>query len=717
MPKNKKNYISQKFFYNEKIIVNPYIDLSANLIKLKSNNGHKIKSRINRASDIKVLPMIRRTGTGAPWMYGHVFSFSESKITDPDLQRTGSIFMTTETAIEDFALLLLRILDFLSLKHIDVQNNVKSSNLIDELASKIDFENNNLIKELKNIITTTKENKEEVLTKISTLLENIIQSNPGIHKKIGIILKEIKNRKKLLCDSEFETLTSTKNNISDLFEDLILSFMHSINSFSNNTKHLDLSWIDNDFEEQLIVQGLGDLSMNERNVAFWANDNKQEIFCPENEPISERRYYCLISWVDPVPNDKKQNLNKVKDNIHASGIGISLQDDLCIARLHFLNGKPFIKTDCNDPKPINDLVDFAVYGKIIIRNGEIVKKREVIDEYSDIRHIFKLPNLNIPGSKINDIISKTIDMIKKKWNDEKPNIIPITEDINNIINNINKENIHTSNQKLLKIFESLWGLKSTNFLVEDLTNFINITDSEMNDLQRHLIANSSEIPLNSPRNIFGKCQFDDVWLMEKELIEDSTLRRSACDGPVSFKLSDLGAPKSLIELSLLMEGYKKQDFIYNLKKPGDFTWISDSNQSILSIWLIENTYPCTIVGIGNDNEEDSKSDGKYADTLFIFAWGHDFSWGRTIWDCAEMLHAQGAKYALVLDEGQDVFQCHIKGEKELQKFIKAEKNCQPLKKWMPVPLAFGSSMVDNETVVFHKRKGLRASIAFWTKKY
>jgi len=88
------------------------------------------------------------------------------------------------------------------------------------------------------------------------------------------------------------------------------------------------------------------------------------------------------------------------------------------------------------------------------------------------------------------------------------------------------------------------------------------------------------------------------------------------------------------------------------------------------------------------------------------------------------MKAVGASYALVIDEGQDTFQCHIKG-KLFQKrtdFLNSEQKCKSIDRWMPVPLAFevlkasdGSIVKTSEGSIVKKfnRRSLRASLAFW----
>ncbi len=92
--------------------------------------------------------------------------------------------------------------------------------------------------------------------------------------------------------------------------------------------------------------------------------------------------------------------------------------------------------------------------------------------------------------------------------------------------------------------------------------------------------------------------------------------------------------------------------------------------------------------------------------LYLLAWGHGYGDGYAIWEAAEVLRAAGARYALVIDEGRDVFQVHIPPDR-LDEFNDDESSHRPLERWMPVQFAHGG--VPDRL----KRRLLRATIAFW----
>ena len=132
------------------------------------------------------------------------------------------------------------------------------------------------------------------------------------------------------------------------------------------------------------IQGMGDLSMNLWNIAY-VNDRvtKEPKFLHLfDEPIPNRVYSCLIKWKD----------------------GRFPQMEICDLKFD----RFIYNSDKSDPRvvqknghPIADKIEFAVYGQRLIRNGfdgedrpELFHPRDIIHQFSDIRHIFQLTNLN-----------------------------------------------------------------------------------------------------------------------------------------------------------------------------------------------------------------------------------------------------------------------------------------------------------------------------------
>ncbi len=230
---------------------------------------------------------------------------------------------------------------------------------------------------------------------------------------------------------------------------------------------------------------------------------------------------------------------------------------------------------------------------------------------------------------------------------------------------------------------------------------------------RNLMRGQKEHSARTPRHLFGQLQTDELPLLEYALLSDRSLRHLACTSTIAVPLSELGAPRIWIDACLLHHGYRSCQRLSEVREEGDFAWDEGAHPR-LNIRLKLNTYPCTIVGIGNPQLA-GKPPGKddLCDTLFLLAWGHDFHRGQhTIWDCAEVLQAAGARFALVLDEGRNVFQCHLSDAKSATEFQQAEKNCESLDDWLPVPLSFRD---DNGIKILRSRR-IRASLAFWQQE-
>ena len=228
--------------------------------------------------------------------------------------------------------------------------------------------------------------------------------------------------------------------------------------------------------------------------------------------------------------------------------------------------------------------------------------------------------------------------------------------------------------------------------------------------------------LRRPRVLFNRFQSENVWLIESALLTVSNLKHLACEAAISVPLNALGAPQDWVEFRLLASGYRRQERRVLVKEPGDFAWDDAEKGNLrLHIHLLDAHYPCTMIGIGSPQRQggDPGESGKGAsekekrhqgDTLYLLAWGHDFRYGRhSVWDCADVLRAAGAQYALAIDEGQDVFQCYIESALKLTDLESDEQDGGPLDQLMRVPFVHEQS----NGLRLLKRTGQRASVAFW----
>lgn len=143
----------------------------------------------------------------------------------------------------------------------------------------------------------------------------------------------------------------------------------------------------------LFMQGCGDLTMNEWNVAFLSgksykgNDEWVLLHAP-GEPLNDRTYTCLIKWscnsddVDLIRIAESQRVVYPYQIARIKFLAPSL--DVGPPNRHVFLGR----------EPIGHLIEFAVYGQQLCADGEIPRLESNIREFSDIRHIFRLPNLN-----------------------------------------------------------------------------------------------------------------------------------------------------------------------------------------------------------------------------------------------------------------------------------------------------------------------------------
>jgi hypothetical protein len=175
--------------------------------------------------------------------------------------------------------------------------------------------------------------------------------------------------------------------------------------------------------EIVFMQGCGDLTMNMWNVAFVSGDSyhglqKWELLHAPDEPLNDRKYTCLIKW--------KCSPDKLADIARNYRVVYPYQ----IASLGFK--APWLR-EREDPDrhvflwegnhcvPIGNLIEFAVYGKHIHCGGEpsdpllLQRLRAIIHQFSDIRHVYRLPNLN-PEKRFEekDTQDKGIDEYRQK---------------------------------------------------------------------------------------------------------------------------------------------------------------------------------------------------------------------------------------------------------------------------------------------------------------
>jgi hypothetical protein len=157
--------------------------------------------------------------------------------------------------------------------------------------------------------------------------------------------------------------------------------------------------------EIVFMQGCGDLTMNMWNVAFVSGDSCHnalgwDLLHAPDEPINDRTYTCLIKW-------RKDSLNILPTLALNYRIVYPYQIASLAFKAPWLGKREnperhVFLADGKQRVPIGHLIEFAVYGKQICGAadalpGEVQLKqrlRSIIQQFSDIRHVYRLPNLN-----------------------------------------------------------------------------------------------------------------------------------------------------------------------------------------------------------------------------------------------------------------------------------------------------------------------------------
>jgi hypothetical protein len=136
-------------------------------------------------------------------------------------------------------------------------------------------------------------------------------------------------------------------------------------------------------------QGCGDLTMNLWSVAYlnsplsW-NGRRRLIFL-HAEPVAIRTYPCLVKW-------------KPGNTFHKPPLTIEdLKFDPNAARVDGVPNNIVWAFVNAQPTPVADAIEFAVSGKPVIRNGAVVNLGRRTRQFTDLRHLIKMPNLNPVG--------------------------------------------------------------------------------------------------------------------------------------------------------------------------------------------------------------------------------------------------------------------------------------------------------------------------------
>jgi hypothetical protein len=165
--------------------------------------------------------------------------------------------------------------------------------------------------------------------------------------------------------------------------DLLRAYENEVSKLAAHDTEFAFAYPDHEIIGQ---QGCGDLTMNLWNVAYLNSpfalaEGGAELIHLHEEPISERTYSCLVKWLPErgparMPYSEL-SIEDVRFNAHASD----------------KNSMAFTFTGA-DWAARGDAIDFAVYGQQIVRAGEPTGVSRIAHEFSDLRHIVQMPNLN-----------------------------------------------------------------------------------------------------------------------------------------------------------------------------------------------------------------------------------------------------------------------------------------------------------------------------------
>ena len=308
-------------------------------------------------------------------------------------------------------------------------------------------------------------------------------------------------------------------------------------------------------------QGCGDLTMNLWNVAYvnspFVGGNRPPVLIhPFEEPIDQRTYSCLVKWRPAREDGRRYTIEDVRFSTVAQQP----------------SGMVFTRTD-GEWTAKGDRIEFAVYGKQIIRLGKVVNVSRITQEFSDLRHLVQLPNLN-----------------------------PMNQ------------------------------------------------DPENPDPRREPLFPGDS---GRPRFYFGRSQDDDVWFGEAELLHDVNLQRAATGkGPVilSRLYRGLGASQLQIRGAMRMARY---DEISDSRQPlevGQYRFVPEDD-TLVDVYLKRNTYRWSMIGLPNNGDS----------ILSLACEGKPGGSGYVLRSAAKHLMKAGACDALLIDEGQDVFQAALLG--------------------------------------------------------
>jgi hypothetical protein len=364
------------------------------------------------------LGIIWRTGVANPYVRGASIGLHSEIVTDSLLQRSGCLPMTTETALEDILQCVGEAqADFegLGQKHEvtdlfrvlrAVQVQLCHAERIREPGAAVHGQSTDTI-----CSALKSEELHAALWELAKCLHSFLGSGDPTSGNIRAWLDR---------HTPFLASLMPKEDGSAKDRDAFLDRMYKI-AREHPRAHLcgsrlaDIHAIDR--ETAIVVQGAGDLTFNQRNVAFVRNHDGERIILPEGELHSQRLYRCVVSLREGNAHgraiealrailSRKPDLGTLISDIHEA-------PSLAFLALEFLGNAPWVRLpgdvanefhsvlrslapreNSSAADAFTDLIEFAISGKSVIWNGSVVPKYEVVDQFQDVRHLFDLVNLN-----------------------------------------------------------------------------------------------------------------------------------------------------------------------------------------------------------------------------------------------------------------------------------------------------------------------------------
>lgn len=154
----------------------------------------------------------------------------------------------------------------------------------------------------------------------------------------------------------------------------------------------------------IAIQSNGDLTMNYWHVAYIQREGRPPSLCglrtngDPQEPVGMRVYHCLVKWnteASVVRGRTYEYLDLKFEPIIDERWAVKTATGEKAKELD----EAFSNTESYDLQihDLGPLIEFALAGKPIIKNGIEIPFSNAIDKFQDIRHVFNLPNVDAAG--------------------------------------------------------------------------------------------------------------------------------------------------------------------------------------------------------------------------------------------------------------------------------------------------------------------------------